>query len=88
MRSIIARVVAISTFLFSTYSHAQTYTGLDIGGGTPGSTQVQPGGHDLRSAGRDIGGTADQFHFAYQQRTGDFDVDAPDLAARYAVNDE
>lgn len=75
MRSMIARVVwFIATLFFLAQALAQTYTGTDIGGGPAGSTQVQPGGHDLRSAGRDIGGTADQFHFAYAQRTGDFDV--------------
>src|SRR5687767_14767046 len=68
------RALALTVlFLFAGRSWAQIYTGVNIGGDT-GSTQTATGGHDLRSSGRDIGGASDQFHFAYQQRTGDFDV--------------
>ena len=51
-----------------------SYTGTDIGTTTGGSTRALTNGYELRSASRDIGGTADAFHFAHQQRTGDFDV--------------
>jgi regulation of enolase protein 1 (concanavalin A-like superfamily) len=77
-RSIIARFVfGFATLFLLTLLppvSAQTYTGLDIGGGPSGSTQLASGGHDLSSSGRDIGGNSDQFHFAYQQRTGNFDI--------------
>ncbi|HUS34207.1 MAG TPA: lamin tail domain-containing protein [Verrucomicrobiae bacterium] len=54
---------------------AITYAPLDIG--TPaltGSVTPVTDGYDVRGAGTDIGGTRDQFHFGYQQKTGDFDV--------------
>jgi hypothetical protein len=74
MRSVNIRALSfVFLFLLAGESLAQVYTGVNIGGDT-GSTQAATGGHDLRSAGRDIGGNSDQFHFAYQQRTGDFDV--------------
>jgi regulation of enolase protein 1 (concanavalin A-like superfamily) len=75
MRSIVLSAVFLAIQLLAPgILHAQTFTGTSIGGDPSGSTQAQAGGHDLRSAGRDIGGTSDQFHFAYQQRVGDFDV--------------
>ncbi|MEQ1859284.1 MAG: Ig-like domain-containing protein [Chthoniobacteraceae bacterium] len=51
------------------------FTGADIGGpGVAGSTT--PGGNTLTltGGGADIWGASDQFHFAHQQRTGDFDI--------------
>jgi hypothetical protein len=45
-----------------------------VGSPSPGSVSSVPGGYDITGAGRDIGGTNDQFHFNYQQYTGDFDV--------------
>ena len=53
------------------------YTGVDVGGAAlAGSTVTVDNGkaYDLTAGGTDINSTADQFHFAYQQRTGDFDV--------------
>ena len=74
MRSVNIQALAFSVlFLLAGKSLGQSYTGINVGGDT-GSTQTATGGHDLRSSGRDIGGNSDQFHFAYQQRTGDFDV--------------
>lgn len=78
MRSLIAaklgQFVALALCYNSvTYSQQSTYTGLDIGS-TGGSTQPLTNGYELRSAGRDIGSASDSFHFAYQQRNGDFDV--------------
>ncbi|HMJ66847.1 MAG TPA: lamin tail domain-containing protein, partial [Candidatus Binatia bacterium] len=35
-----------------------------------------PGGYDINAAGRDIGGSGDDFSFHSQLRTGDFDVQA------------
>ncbi|MGO8929000.1 MAG: lamin tail domain-containing protein [Limisphaerales bacterium] len=54
---------------------AGPYTPLAIGnppaaGGIIGA----PGGYDVGSSGNNVGGTADQFQFAYQARNGDFDV--------------
>jgi regulation of enolase protein 1 (concanavalin A-like superfamily) len=53
------------------------YTGVDVGDPTPtGSTTTVENGkaYDVTAGGTDINGTTDRFHFAYQQRTGDFDV--------------
>lgn len=49
------------------------YVPADIGI-SGGSTTVVPGGFDVTGAGEDIGGSADQCHFAHQERTGDFDM--------------
>ena len=47
----------------------------DIGTlGVPTLVTALAGGADVTSAGTDIGGTNDQCGFAYQLRTGDFDV--------------
>jgi regulation of enolase protein 1 (concanavalin A-like superfamily) len=78
MRSLFAATVRhlfALTFCYNlvTYSQPTTFTGIDIGAGS-GSTRALTNGFELTSASRDIGGTADSFHFAYQQRTGDFDV--------------
>ena len=56
-------------------THAQ-FTAADVGNPAfRGSTTVAgEGGFNLSGAGSDIGGTNDQFHFNYQQYTGDFDV--------------
>ncbi len=53
---------------------ALQYVPLDIGGGGAGQTTFVSGGFNVTGAGQDIGGTSDQFHFDYQQRTGNFDV--------------
>jgi fibronectin type 3 domain-containing protein/regulation of enolase protein 1 (concanavalin A-like superfamily) len=53
------------------------YTGVDVGDPTPaGSTVTVENGkaYDITAGGTDINSTADRFHFAYQMRTGDFDV--------------
>lgn len=51
------------------------FTGADIGGpGVAGSTSANGNTLTLTGGGADIWGTSDQFHFAYQQRTGDFDI--------------
>jgi regulation of enolase protein 1 (concanavalin A-like superfamily) len=47
----------------------------DIGGPTvAGSSSESAGTFTLEGAGSDIGGTADQAHFVYQQVTGDLDI--------------
>ena len=53
------------------------YRPRDIGN-PPQSTVISltTNGPSITAGGRDIGGAADQFHFSYQQRTGDFDVQA------------
>lgn len=55
---------------------AAPYTPQDVGNPTPvGTIQSVPGGYDVGGGGTDIGvASADQFQFAYQLRTGDFDV--------------
>src|SRR5687767_7541662 len=50
------------------------YTPLDIGGASNGLTTAVADGYNLSTRSREIGGTADQFHFAHEERTGDFDV--------------
>jgi glucose/arabinose dehydrogenase/regulation of enolase protein 1 (concanavalin A-like superfamily) len=47
---------------------------LDIGGPVAGSTVRVGDGYRITAGGADIWGTADQFRFAHQQRTGDFDI--------------
>lgn len=44
--------------------------------GTSGSIRAVSGGFAVTGGGTDIGGTADQFQFGYQLKTGDFDVRA------------
>ncbi|PYI84278.1 MAG: hypothetical protein DME26_13535, partial [Verrucomicrobia bacterium] len=54
---------------------AASYTPQDVGSPPlPGNVTPVPGGYDVTGSGTDIGGTADQFQFSYQQRTGDFDL--------------
>jgi hypothetical protein len=56
---------------------AMEYAPWDIGAPSlPGTNTPVAGGFDVTGAGSDIGGTSDQFHFSYQQRTGNFDVQA------------
>ena len=51
------------------------FTGQDIGGpALAGSTTPFAGGYQIVAGGVDIWNQSDQFHFAHQQRTGDFDV--------------
>ncbi|HWI58675.1 MAG TPA: lamin tail domain-containing protein, partial [Bacillota bacterium] len=46
-----------------------------IGNPTPaGSFRGTPDGYDITAGGRDIGGTSDQFQFAYQAFSGSFDI--------------
>jgi hypothetical protein len=53
------------------------------------SFELLPGGYNVNAAGRDIGGTSDDFGFHSQIRTGDFDVrvrvDSLDLSNGYSV---
>jgi fibronectin type 3 domain-containing protein/regulation of enolase protein 1 (concanavalin A-like superfamily) len=55
---------------------AGAYAGADVGTTMPGSTTVVTEGsaYDVVGGGSDVQGTSDNFHFAHQQRTGDFDV--------------
>ncbi|HEY5909078.1 MAG TPA: lamin tail domain-containing protein, partial [Verrucomicrobiae bacterium] len=63
---------------------ASPYSSTPVGGAavTGGLTGAE-GGFDLAGSGRDIGGSADQFQFAYTMVTGDFDYRArvPSLSA-------
>ncbi|HVY68465.1 MAG TPA: PQQ-dependent sugar dehydrogenase, partial [Verrucomicrobiae bacterium] len=49
-------------------------TSADIGNPAAGSTKILSDGYELTAGGADIWGTSDQFRYAYEQRTGDFDV--------------
>ncbi len=57
-----------------------TFTALDyapaeIGGAAQVGTNVAvPGGYNVSGGGNDIGGTADQCHFAWQVKNGNFDM--------------
>lgn len=47
----------------------------DVGGpAIPGSVSAAQGAYTINAAGRDVWNTADQFHFVYQQVSGDVDV--------------
>ena len=52
---------------------AQPFAPLTVGTGT-GDLAAAGGGFDVTSGGGEIGGTADQFQFAYERRTNNFDV--------------
>ncbi len=47
---------------------------VDVGSPAAGSTTVSGGTYRMTAGGADIWGTTDQFRYAHQQRTGDFDV--------------
>ncbi|HEV8541813.1 MAG TPA: PA14 domain-containing protein [Verrucomicrobiae bacterium] len=49
-------------------------TSADVGNPAAGSTTVLPDGFEIQGGGADIWGTADQFRWAYEERTGDFDL--------------
>ncbi|MEK7952316.1 LamG-like jellyroll fold domain-containing protein [Luteolibacter soli] len=52
-----------------------SFTSQDIGGpALAGSTVRNGNAITITAGGTDIWGTSDQFHYAHQQRTGDFDV--------------
>ncbi|HEY2951357.1 MAG TPA: PA14 domain-containing protein, partial [Verrucomicrobiae bacterium] len=53
-----------------------TFSGQDIGGPLPGSTSYDStnGIYTVKAGGADIWANADQFHFAWQLRTNDFDI--------------
>jgi len=51
------------------------WAGSDIGGPSPtGSASFGNGSFTLSAAGADIGDVSDQFHFVYQQVSGDVDI--------------
>lgn len=53
---------------------AVAYAPVEIGEpALAGSSVPRPDGFDVSGAGADIGGTGDQFHFDYQEVTGNFD---------------
>jgi regulation of enolase protein 1 (concanavalin A-like superfamily) len=56
---------------------ATEYAPTDIGEpALAGSSAPAGNGWHVEAGGADIGGPADEFHFAYQRRTGDFDIQA------------
>ena len=55
----------------------EAFEGVEVGAPVSGgSTVVVENGvaYDITAGGKDISESSDQFHFAHQQRTGDFDV--------------
>lgn len=57
----------------------------DIGSpALPGSASFSDGTYTITAAGTDIWGTADQFHYVYQQATGDIDVKLRVASVSYA----
>jgi len=51
------------------------FTQADIGDpGMPGSVVQVEGGYNISGGGSDFGGSSDQFTMAYQQKSGDFDI--------------
>lgn len=62
-------ILANSTISFI----ATEYAPVEIGAAFNGSTATVAGGFDLTSRSGELGGTTDEFHFGYQQLTGDFD---------------
>jgi hypothetical protein len=60
----------------ATVSGSQWADSGDIGSPTPVGNAFSPssGNVDVTAGGADIWGNADQFHFVYNQRSGDFDV--------------
>jgi regulation of enolase protein 1 (concanavalin A-like superfamily) len=67
-------LVLVSLLLITSTASAAEYTASDVGGGSDGALVAVPGGYDLSSRSRDLGGTADQFHFGFEKRAGNFDV--------------
>jgi len=65
-------ILSNSQILFTAVDYAPTDVGAPP---IAGSSVSVVGGVDVRGSG-DIGGTADAFQFAWQQRTGDFDLRA------------
>ncbi len=59
-----------STMSFTAVEYAPVEVGEP---GLAGSSTRVPGGFDVSGAGTDIGGREDQFHFDYQELTGNFD---------------
>jgi hypothetical protein len=56
-------------------SRASTLESADIGNPKiKGSTSEVAGGLDIIAGGKDVWGVTDEFRYAYQKRTGDFDV--------------
>lgn len=55
---------------------ALPYAPAVVGGASGGGVTGVAGGFVVTGAGANIGGTADQFQFAFEARTGDFDIRA------------
>jgi hypothetical protein len=54
---------------------AAAFDSADIGNPkSKGSVVQTDGGFDMIAGGKDVWGVSDEFHFAYQRRSGDFDV--------------
>jgi len=71
-RAAAGNVIALNSQLVFTPGE---YRPLDIGS-PPQTTMVAltTNGQTITAGGRDIGGAADQFHFSFQARSGNFDV--------------
>jgi len=77
MKSTSFRLIVLCLAIMTAMAHRAMgqFTAVDVGSpALSGSTAPTSDGFNVTGAGRDIGGTNDQFHFNYQQYTGDFDV--------------
>lgn len=55
----------------------EIFKNTDIGNpAIAGSLTISPGGFDITAGGADIWGIKDEFHFAYIEKSGDFDIAA------------
>ena len=77
-RTIVVGIVCLAALAASKEGYAQTlpspWASRNIGGAIGGSAEYSHGAFTTSAAGADIWGTSDQFHFLYQQVTGDVDV--------------
>ncbi len=83
------RDLAVAANLIATNSQtnfiATPFVSVDIGNPTPSGTLTPVvGGVDLTASGRGISATSDQFSFAYQNYTNDFDLEVRVAALTFA----
>ena len=67
--------IALLALSLPTLSWSQSWTGTDVGAvGAAGSTTPGSGTVTINASGIDIGGTADEMHFAYVELSGDVEI--------------
>lgn len=71
---VLASIALLALFL-PALSWSQSWTGIDVGAvGAAGSTATGSGTVTINASGVDIGGTADEMHFAYIEVSGDVEI--------------